>query len=146
MKTVLLLVGFVLASIHIAEAQQPAKIPRIAYLSGNSHSANATRTKVFREGLRQLGYIEGENIAIEYRYAEGKLDRLPQLAAELVRHKLDTIVAAAGDNCYPSRQVCDPNHSHRHAGSGIDPVVAGLVESLARPGGNVTGFTSYPKN
>jgi putative ABC transport system substrate-binding protein len=115
MKTVLLLVGFVLASIHFADAQQPAKIPRIAYLSGNSPSANATRTKVFRQGQRQLGYIEGENIAIEYRYAEGKLDRLPQLAAELVRHKLDTIVA-------------------------------GLVESLARPGGNVTGFTSYPKN
>jgi putative ABC transport system substrate-binding protein len=131
MKAVLLLIGFVLGSIHFAQAQQPAKIPRIAYLSGNSPSANATRTKLFRQGLRKLGYIEGQNIVIEYRYAEGKLDRLPELAAELVRHKLDTIVAAGGMTVIRAAKSATQTIPIVMAGSGIDPVVAGLVESLA---------------
>jgi putative tryptophan/tyrosine transport system substrate-binding protein len=144
MKTILLLIAFVLGSLHFAQAQ-PAKIPRIAYLSGNSPSANATRTKVFRQGLRELGYIEGQNIAIEYRYAEGKLDRLPELAAELVRHKLDTIVAAGGMTVVRAAKSATQTIPIIMAGSGIDPVVAGLVESLARPGGNVTGITNLSR-
>ena len=145
-KTVLLLVSFVLASLQISFGQQqPAKVPRIAYLSGNSPSANATRTKVFRQGLRQLGYIEGQNIAIEYRYAEGKLDRLPQLAAELVSYKLDTIVAAGGMTVIRAAKSATQTIPIVMAGSGIDPVVAGLVESLARPGGNVTGITNLSR-
>jgi putative tryptophan/tyrosine transport system substrate-binding protein len=144
-KAVLLLIGFILGNIHFADAQQPVKIPRIAYLSGNSPSANATRTKVFRQGLRQLGYIEGQNIAIEYRYADGKLDRLPELAAELVRYKPDTIVAAGGMTVIRAAKSATQTIPIVMAGSGIDPVVAGLVESLARPGGNVTGITNLSR-
>ena len=77
-----------------AEAQQPTKIPRIGYLAGASLSANAARIEAFRQGLRELGYVEGKNIVIEWRSAEGKLDRLPALAAELVRLKVDIIVTA----------------------------------------------------
>src|SRR4026208_1342752 len=75
-----------------AEAQQPTKIPRIGYLGASSASAAAARVEAFRQGLRELGYVEGKNIVIDYRYAEGKLDRLPALAAELVRLKVDVIV------------------------------------------------------
>ena len=76
------------------EAQQPTKVPRIGYLAGASPSAVAARIEAFRQGLRELGYVEGKNIVIEWRYAEGKLDRLPALAAELVRLKVDVIVTA----------------------------------------------------
>src|SRR5678816_284208 len=76
----------------IAEAQQPKKVPQIGYLHAASASSVAARTEAFREGLRELGYVEGKNILIEYRYAEGKFDRLPVLAAELVRLKVDIIV------------------------------------------------------
>src|SRR5262245_40513518 len=76
-----------------AEAQQPAKIQRIGFLSGNSLSANAARIEAFRQGLRELGYVEGKNIVIEWRTAEGKLDRLPALATELVSLKVDVILS-----------------------------------------------------
>src|SRR4029077_8392786 len=91
---VLLLVGLTLASVHLAEAEQSGKIPRIGYLGATSLSANSERIAAFRQGLRELGYVEGKNIVIEWRYAEGKLDRLPALAAELVRLKVDIIVTA----------------------------------------------------
>ncbi|MGH7771225.1 MAG: ABC transporter substrate binding protein, partial [Candidatus Binatia bacterium] len=91
---VLVLIIAVLGAGPIAEAQQPAKIPRIGVLLSASRSFTSTRTDAFLQGLRELGYIEGQNIAIEYRYAEGKQDRLPELAAELVRLKADVIVTA----------------------------------------------------
>jgi putative ABC transport system substrate-binding protein len=79
-----------------AEAQQPKKVPRIGYLSNNDPATESTRSEAIRLGLRELGQIEGQNIAIEYRYAEGKVDRYPELAAELVRLKVDIIVVAGG--------------------------------------------------
>ena len=90
----ILLVVAVVVVAAIAEAQQPTKIPRIGYLSAASPSAVSARIEAFRQGLRELGYVEGKNIVIEWRYAEGKLDRLPALAAELVRLKVDVIVTA----------------------------------------------------
>ena len=81
-----------LVSVHLAKAQQPGKIPRIGLLTAGSSTSFSTRIDAFRQGLRDLGYIEGRNIVIEYRYAEGKEDRLPDLAAELVRLKVDVIV------------------------------------------------------
>jgi putative ABC transport system substrate-binding protein len=122
------------------DAQQPTKIPRIGYLSTVSPAVNATRIEALRQGLRELGYMEGKNIFIEWRYAEGKVDRLPSLAAELVRLKVDLIVTAASP----------PTRAARELTSTIpivmafddDPVGSGFVASLARPGGNVTGLSS----
>ena len=111
------LFGFALAALlfalsFFAEAQQPKKVPRIGFLSAASASAVSARIEAFRQGLRELGYVEGKNIVIEYRYAEGKLDRLPALAAELVRLKVDVIVTrdfgsnpfCQGSNCYDSHR------------------------------------------
>jgi putative ABC transport system substrate-binding protein len=123
-----------------ASAQQPKKVPRIGYLSGTSYSVNSARVDAFRQGLRELGYVEGKSIVIEWRYAEGKIDRLPALAAELVRLKVDVIVASAPP----------PTRSAKQATATIpivmayddDPVGSGFVASLARPGGNVTGLAT----
>ena len=93
----ILFVVVLLAVAVIAEAQQPKKVPRIGYLSSLDPASESTRAEAIRLALRELGYIEGQNIAIEYRYAEGKLDRFPELAAELVRLKVDIIVVAGGD-------------------------------------------------
>ena len=128
-----------------ARAQQPKKVPRIGYLSAFDPARESARAEAIRLALRERGYIEGQNIAIEYRYAEGKLDRLPELAAELVRLKVDIIVVAGGDRGGPGGQECDQDDSHRYDGPGTDPVEAGLVESLARPGGNVTGLTNLSR-
>src|SRR5262249_4553333 len=95
-----------------------------------------------RLALRELGYIEGQNIAIEYRYAEGKLDRAPELAAELVRLKVDIIVVASGDQWIRAAKNATRTIPIVMMGPGSDPVMAGLVESLARPGGNDTGRTA----
>ena len=95
--------------------------------------------------LRQRGYLEGQNIATEYRYAEGKLDRFPELAAELVRLKVDIIVATGGDTMIRPAKNATKTIPIVMVGGGIDPVVAGLVESLARPGGNVTGITNLSR-
>jgi putative ABC transport system substrate-binding protein len=121
-------------------AQQPKKVPRIGFLSGVSPSTNLARVEAFRQGLHDLGYVEGKNIVIKYRYAEGKLDRLPALAAELVRLKVDVIVTGAPP----------PTRSAKKATVTIpivmafddDPVGNGFVASLARPGGNITGLSS----
>jgi len=91
-----LLASLVLVSVRLAEAQQPKKIPRIGFLCAPSPVTVSARIEAFRPGLRELGYIEGQNVVVEYRYAEGKLDRLPDLAAELVRLPVDVIVAAEG--------------------------------------------------
>ena len=97
----------------VALAQQPTKIPRIGFLTATSLSVNATRIEAFRQGLRELGYVEGKNIVIEWRYAEGKPDRLPALAAELVRLKVDVIVSG-GPAINPCRQGSNDDDSHRH--------------------------------
>ena len=126
----------------VSEAQQPKKVPRIGYLSSSDPATESTRSEGIRLALRELGYVEGQNIAIEYRYAEGKLDRLPELAAELVRLKVDIIVVAGGNTLIRAAKNATKTIPIVMVGAGPDPVEAGLVESLARPGGNVTGLTN----
>jgi putative tryptophan/tyrosine transport system substrate-binding protein len=126
----------------VALAQQPKKVPRIGYLSNVDPASESARSEAIRLALRELGYIEGQNIASEHRYAEGKLDRLPALAAELVRLKVDIIVVAGGAATVRPAMNATKTIPIVMVGAGIDPVEAGVVESLARPGGNVTGLTN----
>jgi putative ABC transport system substrate-binding protein len=126
----------------VATAQQPTKVPRIGYLSPVDAARESTRAEAVRLALRKLGYIEGQNIATEYRYAEGKLDRLPALAAELVRLKVDIILVAGGNRPIQAAKNATKTIPIVMMGAGPDPVKAGFVESLARPGGNVTGLTN----
>jgi len=123
-----------------AEAQQPAKVPRIGYLGGGYSAANLPRLQAFRQGLREAGYIEGKNIVIEYRYAEGKRDRVPALAAELVRLKVDVIVTSGPLATRSAKQatVAIPIVM----AFDDDPVGSGYAASLARPGGNITGLST----
>jgi putative ABC transport system substrate-binding protein len=124
-----------------AEAQQPTKkVSVIGVLRTDSPSIFAARNEVFRQGLRDLGYVEGKNIIIEYRYAEGKLDRLPDLVAELVRLRVDVIVTAAASGTQAAKQATSAIPIV--VASAGDLVGQGLVASLAKPGGNVTGSTS----
>jgi len=125
-----------------AQAQQPKKVPRIGYLSGGESAADSTRAEAIRLALRERGYIEGQNIATEYRYAEGKRDRTLELAAELVRLKVDIILVAGGIADIQAAKNVTKTIPIVMMGRGIDPVEAGLIESLARPGGNVTGITN----
>jgi putative tryptophan/tyrosine transport system substrate-binding protein len=129
----------------VVEAQQPKKVPRIGYLSAQDPALDSTRSEPIRLALRELGYIEGQNIAFEYRYAEGKADRFPELAAELVRLKIDIIVAAGGTRLVLAARNATKTIPIVMAGAGVDPVEAGFVESLARPGGNVTGITTLSR-
>ena len=124
----------------VATAQQPTKVPRIGFLGAASTSAIAARIEGFRHGLRELGYIEGKNVVVEWPSAEGKPDRLPALAAELVRLKVDIIVTAGpsatraakeATSTIPIVMTQDP-----------DPIGTGFVASLARPGGNITGLST----
>jgi putative tryptophan/tyrosine transport system substrate-binding protein len=134
-----LLGTLMLSPIYLARAQQPKKVPRIGFFFGASASSNADRTEAFRQGLRDLGYIEGKNILIEYRYAEGVAE-FPNLATELVRLKVDVIVvpstagAQAAKNATTTIPVVFTSVG--------DPVGTGVVASLARPGGNVTGLSN----
>ena len=128
-----------------AEAQQPKKVPRIGYLSSSDPATESARAEAIRLALRELGYIEGQNIAIEYRYAEGKRDRYPELAAELVRLKVDIIVVTGGTPAVRAAMNATKTIPIVMVGGGVDPVEAGLVESLARPGGNVTGVTNLTR-
>lgn len=129
--TVLLITG-------LAEAQPPKKVPRMGFLSAFSRSDNNDQlVEAFRQGLREFGYLEGKNIVIEYRYAEGRRERLPELAAELVRSKVDIIVATTAPGTEAAKTATKIIPIVMVA-IGRDPVEAGLVESLARPGGNVT--------
>ena len=125
-----------------AQAQQPKKVPRIGYLSALNPATDSARAEAIRLALRERGYIEGQNIATEYRYAEGKPDRQSELAAELVRLKVDIIVVAGGDTVIRAAKNATKTIPIVMAGGGSDPVEAGVVESLARPGGNVTGIAS----
>jgi putative tryptophan/tyrosine transport system substrate-binding protein len=138
-----ILVAVVLLAVGVtAEAQQPKKVQRIGYLSPSDAATESTRSEPIRRALRELGYIEGQNIAFEYRYAEGKVDRFPELAAELVRSKVDIILAAGGTRLVMAAKNATKTIPIVMAGQGIDPIRAGFVESLARPGGNVTGITN----
>jgi len=124
----------------VIEAQQPTKIPRIGYLAALSLSANTARDEAFRQGLRELGYVEGTNIVIEWRYAGGKLDRLPALAAELVRLKIDVIVSGGPAVTRAAKQATLTIPIVMALDT--DPVGNGFVASLAHPGGNITGLAT----
>jgi len=131
-----------LATVHFAQAQQPKKVPRIGYLSIGDPATESTRAEAIRLALRALGYIEGQNIATEYRYAEGKGHRIPELAAELVRLQVDIIVVTGGNDRIQAVKNATKTIPIVMTGTGGDPVEEGLVESLARPGGNLTGITN----
>jgi putative tryptophan/tyrosine transport system substrate-binding protein len=122
-----------------AAAQQPAKVPRIGYLVIAPLSAVADRIEAFRQGLQQLGYVEGRNIVIEQRSAEGKPDRIPPLAAELVQLKVDVIVSAGSGATRAAKAATGTIPIIMTQDD--DPVVTGFVASLARPGGNITGLS-----
>ena len=133
------IIAFVLAMTGaVAQAQPAGKVSRIGFLGTASASALATRLEGFRQGLRELGYEEGKNIVIEYRYSEGKFDRLPSLAAELVNHKVD-IVVTHGEAAIRALKQASQSIPIVVGVTG-DLVVTGHAASLARPGGNVTGF------
>jgi len=129
--------ALILTAIHIAEAQQSIKIPRIGFLVVPSRSFFADRMESFRQELHSLGYVEGKNILIEYRYAEGKLDRLPELAKELVGVKVDLIVTTSTQSVLAAKNATRTIPIVFAAVQ--DPVASGIVNSLARPGGNATG-------
>jgi putative ABC transport system substrate-binding protein len=137
---VLVLCAMLFALCSSAEAQQATKIPRIGYLIAASRSASLARTEAFQQGLRDLGYVEGKNIVIEWRSADGKLDRLPALAAEVVRLKVDVIVSA-GPALTRSAKEATKTIPIVMTQDG-DPIGSGFVASLARPGGNITGLSS----
>jgi len=132
-----LLATMLLTTAPLAQAQQPKKVPRIGYLGSVSSS---DRIDAFRQGLRELGYVDGKNIIIEWKSAEGKLDRLPGLAADLVRLKVDVIVTAGGIATRPAKEATSriPIVMTNEG----DPVGTGFVASLARPGGNITGLAT----
>jgi len=141
-----ILIALVLLGVAvIADAQQPKKVSRIGYLSNTHPAREFARAEAIRVALRELGYIEGQNIAIEYRYAEGKSDRAPELAAELVRLNVDIIVVAGGPTWIRAAKNASKTIPIVMAVTSIDPVKQGLVESLARPGGNVTGLSSLSR-
>ena len=131
---------FIVASVRLADAQQPTKGPRIGYVFNLSSTAGAARGEAFRQGLRELGYVEGKNIVIEWRYAEGKLDRIAALAAELVRLKVDIIVTSGPSVTRAAKEATVTIPIVMTFDS--DPVGDGFVASLARPGGNITGLSS----
>jgi putative tryptophan/tyrosine transport system substrate-binding protein len=142
-KVFLILILVIVAHLTVgvvAAAQQPARIPRIGILAGASASNVSPRVEAFRQRLRELGYVEEKNIVIEYRYAEGKRERLPDLAAELVRLKVDVIVAFSPAAILAAKKA-SPTIPIVFASIG-DPVGDGLVSSLARPGGNITGLSA----
>ena len=135
------LCALLLALSYSASAQQPTKVPRIGYLSSADPASESVRSEPLRLALRELGYIDGQNISTEYRYSEGKNDRLPELAAELVRLNVDIIVTG-GVPLIRAAKNATKTIPIIMLGQGSDPVEAGLVDSLARPGGNITGLTN----
>jgi len=134
----ILFVVALLAVVVIAQAQQPTKIPRIGYVSGSGDPQTpGYQVEAFRRGLRDLGYIEGKNILVEYRYVEGGLDRVPGLVTELVQLKVDVLVATFTIAIRAAKQATETIPIVMV--SATDPVATGFVDSLARPGGNITG-------
>ena len=138
----LTLIAFVLVVAGaVAQAQQPKKVPRVGVLLALPHSAISDRIHAFRIGLRERGYVEGENLLVEYRYADGKFERLPGLAAELVRSKVDVIVTGGPTATRPAKAATSSIPIVMAQDS--DPVGNKFVASLARPGGNITGLSNY---
>jgi putative ABC transport system substrate-binding protein len=139
-KVILWLVAiFLVGAVAIAEAQQPKKVPRIGVLSSFSPPVGLGRKGIFREALSEFGYVEGKDIVIEYRYLEGNVDRTRSLVAELVQLKVDVLVSSV----YPAIRMAKQatNTIPIVMVTSQDPVATGLIDSLARPGGNVTGLT-----
>jgi putative tryptophan/tyrosine transport system substrate-binding protein len=132
-----LLPTLLLASFYIADAQQPTKVPRIGFLTSASGDP---ATEALRQGLRELGYVEGKNVLIEYRYAEGGSQPLSELAEDLVRLNVDIIITASTEPSLTAQRATKTIPIVM--GGGGDPVAAGLVASLARPGGNITGIST----
>jgi len=130
----------------VATAQQPKKVPRLGYLSSSDPATDSIRSEAIRRALRELGYVEGQNLAIEYRYGEGKLDRLPELAAELVRLKVDILVVTGGAEPILAAKNATKTIPIVMASSLSDPVEAGLVESLARPGETSPALQTLPES
>ena len=137
-----LLLAILLTTVSQAQAQQPKKVSRLGYLSAYDAATESSRAEGVRLALFKLGYREGQNITTEYRYADGKRERYPELAAELVRLKVDVIVLAGGLIPIQAAKNATKTIPIVMTGLGADPVKTGLVESLARPGGNVTGITN----
>jgi putative tryptophan/tyrosine transport system substrate-binding protein len=143
-KIILLaLCSLLLAPCSAVEAQQPAKLPRIGYLAGSANQENPA-VEAFREGLRELGYFEGKNIQVEFRYTEGRTDPVPKLVAELIQLKPDVLVIAQGQTAIRAAKQATKTIPIVMLTT-VDPVAAGLVESLAHPGGNFTGLTSVAR-
>ncbi len=143
MKTLIypILVIAMIGAGAVVQAQQPNKIPRIGFVTAGSRSTIAARIEAFQEGLRDLGYAENKNIVIEWRYAQGKPDRIPELVNELVRLKVDLILSAGSAVTGPAKQATKTIPIVMTQDT--DPVGNGFVASLARPGGNITGLSSY---
>ena len=141
---VVLLVALAFASSHLAEAQQPKKVPRIGYVSVSGvPNAPGRFVETFRQKLRELGYIEGQNILVEYRYAAEKPDQIPRFVAELVQLQVDVLVSSSSDAIRTAKQATKTIPIVIVAA--FDPVATGLVDSLARPGGNITGLTKLTR-
>jgi ABC-type uncharacterized transport system substrate-binding protein len=140
-----ILVAVVLLVLGVrAEAQQPKKVPRIGYVAGASRSTISARIEAFRQGMRELGYVEGKNIVIEWRYAEGKPERMSRLAGELVGLKVDVIVTGGSASTRPAKEATSTIPIVMAQDN--DPVGNRFIASLARPGGNITGLsTLYPE-
>jgi len=136
-----LLILLTVASVHLAEAQQPTKIPRIGVLAAATPATAAHLVEAFKQGLHEHGYVEGQNVALELRFGDGKAEQFPILAAELVRLKVDVILALTNPVIDAVRQATQTIPIVMPAAS--DPVGAGFVASLARPSGNITGLTGY---
>ena len=140
LRLCLILCALLFALCFSAQAQQPKKVPRVGYLSTSSAAEASARTAAFKEGMREVGYVDGKNIILEFRYAQGKFDRLLGLASELVRLKVDVIVTAGPSVTGPAKQATSAIPIVMTNDS--DPVGSGFVASLARPGGNITGLSS----
>ena len=136
--TVVFLLGLALGLVHVSEAQQPKKVPRIGYVSSGDPSTEP-RLAAFRRGLRDLGYVEGKNIQVEYRYVEGKLNQVPDLVTELVQLKVDVLVVGFLPAIHAAKQATKTIPIVMV--TTVDPVASGIVDNLARPGGNITGVT-----
>jgi putative tryptophan/tyrosine transport system substrate-binding protein len=135
---VLILCAMLLALCGSVDAQQTGKIFRIGFLDGGTAAGSAVHVKAFLQELSKLGWIEGKNFTIEYRFTGGKRERLPEVAADLVRLKVDLIVVTAGTSALAAKKATTTIPIVMTTGS--DPVASGLIASLARPGGNVTGL------
>jgi putative ABC transport system substrate-binding protein len=133
-----------LVAVFPVDAQQSAKMPRIGYVSGSGDAKKpGTNVEAFRQGLRDIGYVDGNNILIEYRYAEGKLDRIPNLVAELLQLKVDVLVSSVFQAIIAAKLATKTIPIVMV--TVVDPVETGLIESLAHPGGNVTGLTNLAR-